>query len=195
LNTTFLTSIAKTGAAKGVESLAKLLKVPVKVAKPANAQLMNLDEVITRLGQTDYGHGLALFLEVTGELEGKVLITFTQEDIARICRLIPRVPKEAGPEHPLVRSALLEMCNILASSFMSAIAEYTDLDYLANPPEMTIDMLDAVFISVLTSICQTSGPVVYFDTELIIDVERFYGKILYFPSPGAIKKMLSRGGK
>jgi len=196
-NTAFLTNVASMGANKAAQSLSILLRAPVSITKPATAVLMTLDDVSSKLSEGNSGGGLALCLAISGDLEGKVLITFPEEDILRICRLIPRVPGNAGPEHPLVRSALLEMCNILASSFMSAIAEFTCLDYLASPPEMAIDMLDAIIISVLVDNQQCSEQVVFFDTELMIEVEPFRGKILYFPSNTAIGKLLTlkAGGK
>jgi len=80
---------------------------------------------------------------------------------------------------------------------MSAIAEYTGLDYLASPPEMAIDMLDAIIISVLVNNQQSSTQVVFFDAELMIEVEPFRGKILYFPTDSAITKLmeLQTGGE
>lgn len=156
---------------------------------------MSLDEVSERLSEKNHGGGLALGLEVTGELEGKVLITIFEQDIAAICKLIPRVPEGAGPENMLVRSALLEMCNILASSYMSAISEYTGLDYLASPPVMAMDMLDAIVISVLANNNPSSEQVMYFDAELIIKVETFRGSMLYFPSEKTIEIMTKIKGE
>lgn len=191
-----MTSVANVGTDKAVQSLSVMLKVPVHAAKSGTAKLLSLDEVSNRLSEKNHGGGLALGLEVTGDLEGKVLITIFQEDIPGICRLIPRVPQDVGLEHPLVRSALLEMCNILASSYMSAIAEYTGLDYLASPPVMAMDMLDAIVISVLVDNNPSTEQVMYFDAELMIQVEPFRGSMLYFPSEGAIARMtnLMTGG-
>lgn len=189
----FLGQIAAVGADRAAKSLSKLLRIPVSIAKPASAVLMSLDEVGPYLNAEASGDGLALCLTVLGDLEGKVLITFSSADISRVCRVIPRLPEDAGPEHPMVRSALLEMCNILASSFMSSIAEFTNLDYLACPPEMAIDMLDAIIISVLADQLSTEQ-VVFIDTELVIEVEPFQGKILYFPARPATENLLSLKG-
>jgi len=191
LLTDFLNNVASAGTTRAVQSLSQLLKTPVNIAEPATASLMSLDQVSARLAEQNHGGGLALGIEITGDLEGKLLLTFSAEDITRICRLIPRVPDNAGPEHPLVHSALLELCNILAGSFMSAISEYTGLDYQASPPILAIDMLDAIIISVLVDNNPSSEQVVFFDAQLRIEVEPFRGSILYFPTDSTTDKLIN----
>lgn len=174
-------------------ALSKLLQARVNVARPPKGWLMSLDEVARRLSEENQAGGLILGLEVFGDLEGKILLTFPEDDIERICTLMPRIPANADLNHPLVGSALLEMCNIMAGSFMSAIAELTGLDYLASPPVMAIDMLDAVIISVLAESSLANDQVAYFDTELRIEVQRLRGCMLYFPGNSATGKIIEMG--
>ncbi len=75
-----------------------------------------------------------LVLQLKGDLVGALSLNLSR----RMTHLLlePLVEEEIDPARPLSRSALLEMTNLIGSSFANSLAEATELSLLPSVPQL-----------------------------------------------------------
>ena len=83
-------------------------------------------------------------LGVVGDMQASVLLLFTPSDAELMCNLLG---VEAGTEIGV--SALMEIGNIVGTSYVNALAEMTGMEIEPTPPAAATDMLGAIVQSVL----------------------------------------------
>jgi chemotaxis protein CheC len=89
------------------------------------------------------------------------------------------------------QSAIMEVGNILASSFCDAIAEFLGLVLLPSPPNFVNDMVSAIIQSSLLEISMVADDVILFRTDLFDDERIFDGYVILFPNPEMLGRMLA----
>lgn len=76
-------------------------------------------------------------LAMTGDVVGKMLLMWPEDDARELARLMLDAPVAAPPDEEPQRSALSEAANIVASACLSSVATMTRLRLLPTPPELT----------------------------------------------------------
>jgi chemotaxis protein CheC len=89
------------------------------------------------------------------------------------------------------QSAIMEVGNILASSFCDAIAEFLGIVLLPSPPSFVNDMVSAIIQSSLIEISMIADDAILFRTDLADDQQIFDGYVILFPNPEMLGRMLS----
>jgi chemotaxis protein CheC len=89
------------------------------------------------------------------------------------------------------QSAIMEVGNILASSFCDAIAEFLGLVMLPSPPCFVNDMVSAIIQSSLIEISMVADDAILFRTDLSDEQRIFDGYVILFPNPEMLGRMLS----
>lgn len=90
----------------------------------------------------------------------------------------------------LGRSAIMEVGNILASSFCDALAELLGIVLLPSPPNFVVDMADSIIDPVIIHVGMVADEAILFRTNFS-DVENFIdGYIMFIPDPQILDRIL-----
>ncbi len=93
---------------------------------------------------------------------GYLYITFPDGSAKKIAEIL----LGDASDDEMVNSALMEIGNILSSSFCNATAEMLGITLLPTPPNFAIDYAMAVIDAIIAQIAEKSEHVIIFETEL-----------------------------
>jgi len=91
-------------------------------------------------------------------------------------------------------SAIAEIGNICASSYLSAISKLLDHVMLPSPPGVAVGMLGAILQYPASLVAEMSDYIVAIRTEFTIEDTRYPGFILYIPDPISQREILEKLG-
>lgn len=114
---------------------------------------------------------VAVYLGVEGDLNGHLMLMFTQQSACRMVDMLCEVP--AGSTTALDEigiSALAETGNVCGSSFLNALSDRTGLRIVPTTPAVITDMAGAILEAVVTELY------LYGDEVLIVETG-FNGEI------------------
>jgi chemotaxis protein CheC len=118
-----------------------------------------------------------------------VLLLFTPRDAELMCGLLG---VEAGTEIGV--SALMEIGNIVGSSYINALAEMTGLDLEPSPPAAATDFRSAIVETVLAERAGAGDSALLLDSDLVVEREDCSVSFLLVPDEGGVELMLGRLG-
>ncbi|HEY3764281.1 MAG TPA: chemotaxis protein CheC, partial [Gaiellales bacterium] len=119
---------------------------------------------------------------------GKVLLLFPDGAGEQLCELFgTRLDDEMG------RSALREVGNILASSYLNAVVEMTGLALDPQPPTIEVDLLGSLVARSLAS-SNAADPTVLMRSVMTVEASDASFAFLFVPQFGAVESLLDRLG-
>ena len=183
-----LREIGNIGSAHAATSLSNMLQARINMDVP-RVWLVPLERMSDALGEMDANRA-ALYLKVEGEAPGKALFILpilSAELIAKNLLYLDENPDIFHDE--MAQSALREVGNILVSSFVIALTQFSGILLQTSIPALAIDMIGAMLDAVLLEDGQIDDTVLIIDTKLsgLDDVE---GKFLFIPDEGSLDKLL-----
>ena len=183
-----LRELANIGSGTAATALSSMLGRPVDVSVPS-ARALPLAEAVEATGDPE-AEANAVVIPVIGDLTGVVLLLFSPEDAAGICRLLG-----VEPDSEWAESALGEIGNIVGTSYMNAMGAMTGLEMEPDPPLAARDMLGALVASVvMDQLDGTSDTTLLLDSELLVEGESCSMGFLLVPAAGGVQVLLERLG-
>ncbi len=96
--------------------------------------------------------------------------------------------EEEGRYSEMELSALNEIGNILAGSYLSSLADFTELPMFPSVPSLAIDMAGAILSSGLMQLGQMGDHALLIDTTFVEDQAEVEGHFILIPDPARMKK-------
>ena len=173
-----LQELANIGAAHSATTLSMMLNCHVSMNVP------EIDIVdIADMGQllTDEITSLVVF-ELQGEIPhgGFLVLHFPGDSAMRTANVLLGSGDTARPPGEMDQSAILEVGNIMISSFLSATSDLLGVMMLPSPPALVVDMTHAVIESLIASMTIEVDDVVLFRINLSSDEHEIAANILIF---------------
>ena len=130
-----LREIGNIGAGHAATALSTLLNKTIKINVP-KAQIVPFNDIINSIGGPE-NVVVGVFLRITGHINGNILIMMDQEDAFTIADMLifQKSPRTDGLTD-MQKSALLELGNILGSSYMVAMSDFTRLSIKVSVPSI-----------------------------------------------------------
>jgi len=178
------------GAIQASLAMTQLSGREVRVSFP-ESQVVELTEVPASLGGPE-ASVCGIFVGITGQLAGGVLMVLPERNLLLFHELLHRLPPGscAGPQE-VDESAIGELGNVLAASFISAIADETRLALKSQAPELKLDMCQAVIDSVLARFNQPGDRLLLTETVLFLDESQQVAcHLLLFLEPESLARLL-----
>ncbi len=159
-----LREVGYIGAGHAANALSKLIgqRIDVSVPIAATAPLTQLPETVGSREELVAG----IYLPVTGDLEGSVLLVFPQRSALVLADLLMK--REVGTATTLSeinQSALKEVGNILSGNCLTALSKFLGMRLVEHIPDFAHDMVGAVVDSIIVKFGQKA------EQALIIVVE------------------------
>jgi chemotaxis protein CheC len=180
-----LKELGSIGTGHAATSLSKLLNkdvyfsVPnVKIGEIKNLSSEFIDDVVA---------GVVIALQDLEEhRSGYLYIMFPEKSARKIASDLFGM-EELDEE--MYASTIMEVGNILSSSFCDASADFMDIILLPSPPNFAVDVPTAVIDSVVSQMAEKNDHIILFETSLSSDpdVEIFLAML---PEPGMLDNMM-----
>lgn len=121
-----LKEVGNIGAGNAATALSQLLNKPIDMAVP-KVQLLNFEEITDKVGGAEE-LVYAVFLRVEGEAPGNLFFILSPEAAMNLLSRIAGIELSSNEElGEMELSALSEIGNILAGSYLSSLADFTAL--------------------------------------------------------------------
>jgi chemotaxis protein CheC len=179
-----LRELANIGSGTAATALSSMCGTSIDIDVPRAAALP-LVEAIDSCGPPD-SEVTGVAVEVLGDMDATVLILFTDDDSAALCGLLGVEP---GTEMGL--SALGEIGNVLAASYVGALGSLTGLELEPAPPQVVTDMLGAMVGSVLLATAASDDVALLLDSSLKLEGAECSLSFLLVPTSEGVGRLLA----
>jgi chemotaxis protein CheC len=180
-----LLEIANIGSGNAATALSQLLGKPVEIGY-AEALLATLAEAADKIGAA--ASPSAVVDTPVADDGGKVLLLFPDGAGEQLCELFgTRLDDEMG------RSALREVGNILASSYLNAVVEMTGMTLDPQPPTIEVDLLGSLVQRSLQG-ARAEDPTVLMRSVMTVESSDASFAFLFVPQFGAVELLLEHLG-
>lgn len=189
-----LKEVGNIGAGHAATALSTILQKPIDMNVP-NVMVLPFSEIEEFLGGEDQII-VGIFLRVEGDIPGNMFFTMTIESAEELLqRLLYKDSTKQGHElSEMDVSALNEIGNILAGSYLSSLADFTNLKLAPSVPAVTVDMVGAILSFGLIQISQISDYAIVIDTAFLENNYQIEGHFFLIPDPEAFDQLFSALG-
>lgn len=181
--------VGNIGTGNAATALSQLINKKVEISVPA-INIVPFDEIFSRIGGDEVVVGV--IVRVLGDTPGNILFIF-EKDVA--LNLIEQLTGEREEYiTDMGYSVICEIGNIISSSYMNAIAKFTNLLITPSVPAATYDMLGAILSTTFIESGQFDDKVLDLETMFLQNNLEISGHFYYVPMPGSLEKMLNALG-
>jgi chemotaxis protein CheC len=182
-----LRELANIGSGKASGALSSMLGRSVDITVPS-ASVLPMAEAVGTIGDPEAEY-TGIVIPIVGEMPASVLLLFTPKDAELMCGLLG-----VESETEIGTSALMEIGNIVGTSYINALAEMTGMELEPAPPGAATDMLGAIVESVLAERAGAGDSALLLDSDLVVEREDCSVSFLLVPDAGGVELMLGRLG-
>jgi chemotaxis protein CheC len=182
-----LREIGNIGAGNAATALAKLLNRKIDMDIP-RVKIMDFREVSETLGGAELPVA-GIMLKVTGDLTGNILFVLKQQAAVILVNMLMGKPLDSIDDtdesyhefDEMEISALKEIGNILAGSYLSSLSTLTNLNIAPSVPDLAIDMAGAILSVPAIEFGKVGDTVLYIETEFTEGDKRVVGDFFLIP--------------
>ncbi|KXH80003.1 chemotaxis protein CheC [Sporosarcina sp. HYO08] len=163
-----LEEIGNIGAAHAATALSTLLARKIDMHVP-NVELVSFDEMFEVAGGAETVVA-GIYLRIEGDLTGNMFFVLPLDSANHLIRLLLSESYKDEKCDPLSNelgiSALQEVGNILAGSYLSALSDFTKLKITPTVPSIGFDMVGAIVSYGLIEASRYSDEIIVINTQI-----------------------------
>lgn len=137
-----LKELGNIGAGNATTALAQLLNCKVDMKVP-QVRLMSFQEVGAMMGGEEQVMA-GIFLSVEGDISGSMMFLVEKKSAAHLVSKLMGIDVDENNFSEMEISALKEIGNIIAGSYLNSLSAMTNLKILPTVPELCVDMAGAI---------------------------------------------------
>ncbi|REK76530.1 chemotaxis protein CheC [Paenibacillus paeoniae] len=188
-----LKEVGNIGAGNAATALSKLLDKPVDMGVP-KVSLLPFEEVAERVGGAEQ-IVIAVFLRVEGDAPGNMFFIIEEQSAKRMLnQLLSMNHQEDEGYSEMELSALCEIGNILAGSYLSSLADFTQLPMVPSVPAIAHDMAGAILSYGLMQYGEMGDSALLIETTFLEDRQSLEGHFFLIPDPESFNKIFKALG-
>ncbi len=184
-----LTEVGNIGAGNAMTALSSMIGQMVDIEVPA-VKILGFQEAI------DYAGGpektvVGIIVPIMDDIEGEILFLL-ENDIVElvVSTFFGTTDVDLLNLSPEMTSALTELGNIMAASYVNAIAELTGMKIQVEIPMLSVDMLGAIMSVPAAQMGELSDKLLYIDNLMVIDKVSVKSKMMLLPKVESLDKLL-----
>ena len=185
-----LREVANIGAGHAATALSEITGQRIMISVP-QINVAAIEDVPNQIGDAEEPVA-AVAIRIEGDLTGLTLLVFPQPIAHRIASLMMggRPVTQMGA---IEESALKEAGNILSAAYLNALAEFLGMRILNSPPQLAVDMSDAVLTTTFVETAGGASHVFCVESEFQLqnDAAPLRGFFLLLPDPASLRRMLT----
>lgn len=187
-----LKEIANIGAGNAATALSKLISKEVDMNVPL-VQVVGLNDISNFVGGAE-NVVVAVFLRIQGDMNGNMFFIMSMESAKVLLNAMMGSDTEALEFTDLEISAINEIGNILIGSYLSSLADFTQLNLQPSVPALAIDMAGAILSYGLLELGHSSDYALAIDTVFFQGNEEVEGHFFFLPDPDYLEKIFTALG-
>lgn len=187
-----LKELGNIGTGHATTALAEMTGIRIAISVP-EIGVMPITEIPGLVGEEEMMAGL--FFELSGDTTDYIQLLFAQDSALALVDIL--MGREVGSSTTLSEmdeSALMEIGNILTSSFATAWADFLGISLITSPPTLAVDMAGAVMDYILATVGMMTDEVILFKTVFEGESGLFSGYFMLMPDPESLKNVLKMLG-
>lgn len=188
-----LREIGNIGSGSAASSLAQMLQKPIEMHVP-DVRVLDYQSVIDEMGGPEKVI-TGILVTLCGDIEG--MIMFLLEDTFAKVVLGTFLGKENVKVIELDEgdfSAIKEMGNIMAGSYLGALSTMTGLTIDMSVPSMTVDMMGAIMNAPMIEFSEVGDKVLFINDGFIIDNVDIRSNIILIPTVQSLDILMKKLG-
>ena len=171
------------------QSLTALLEHPVRLTV-TGITCVAPGELPAVLAAADTDVVAGLLVQIGGETRGQIIILFPRRTVLRMLRVLLGAQEEPRPFSEREQSALQEVGNILASSFLSGLGDLLGKRLMSSPPEIHLDDLKALMGQVTANLGEHASEILVVQALFEDPEQRIEGQFFVLPEVASLEAML-----
>ncbi|CAM2893456.1 chemotaxis protein CheC [Paenibacillus sediminis] len=188
-----LKEVGNIGAGHAATALSRLLGKPIDMAVP-KVQMLPFEQIPDKVGGAEQVV-LAVFFRVEGEAPGNLFFIMTPLAAKKLLhRLAGLDVIQDDTFSEMEQSALAEIGNILAGSYLSSLADFTKLTMLPTVPALAMDMAGAILSYGLLQFGEMGDDALLIDTTFLEGHHEVEGQFFLIPDPHSFDKIFASLG-
>lgn len=185
--------IGNIGAGNTATALSQIVNKKIDMNVP-QVSIVPIEDVPDLVGGPD-ALIVAIFLRVYGKAPGNILFLMPKENAFYLVDdLMGRPHGTTQTLDEMDVSALKEVGNILAGSYLNAFFHFTSLSMLPSIPSLAIDMAGAVLNIVLVQLGQMGDHAMVIETKFLAEDDSINGHFFLVPDPGSLTTIVKAVG-
>jgi len=178
-----LREIGNIGAGNAATALADMLQGKIEMAVP-NVQILKFSELVSILGGEE-NIIAGILVAIHGSIDGFIMFVLEDKYAATLLDLIMM---DGGNRSSALnidemdKSALKEITNIVAGSYLTSIAALTGLNMEMSVPYLAIDMAGAILSVPISFYGAVGESVLLVETEFLSDDNKIIGHFFLIPN-------------
>lgn len=187
-----LREIGNIGSGHAATALSTLLQRRIDMSVP-EVWAVPFEEISAIVGQLDTPQAV-IYVKVEGEAPGKAVFFFPVESAEMVAQALFGTEETMDIySNELAQSALKEVGNILVSSFLIALTQFSGIPLQPSVPALAVDMIGAILDAILLEEGTLDDKVLFIDTQLS-GIPQIEGQFIFLPDDGSLKKLLGALG-
>lgn len=181
------------GTAHAATSLSELLGETLKMSVP-NIQILGYNETIARMGNPEE-LVTGVMIQMNGGLNGMMLYIQRLELINMVMeRLFQKSFTDLGAMGELERSALLEIGNIMISSYINAISSLAGITIGLTVPAFSVNMLGGILAVPMVEMAYETDKLMTIEGSFIYGGKQLRSNLLMVPEVEGLNLLLEKLG-
>lgn len=188
-----LKEIGNIGSSYAASSMSTMLSKSVEMHVP-EVRLMDFQSVIDEMGGPEKVIA-GILVDLSGDIEGMIMFLL-EESFTKIVldTLMGRQHINLTELDEADISAIIEMGNIMAGSYIGAISSLSGLSVKMAVPSMTVDMMGAVMDLPIIEFSKVGDKVLFIDDGFIIDNIDIKSNIILVPTVESLDILMKKLG-
>jgi len=187
-----LREIGNIGSGHAATALSTLLQRRIDMSVP-QVWAVPFEHVSAIVGQLDMPQAV-IYVKVEGDAPGKAVFFFPIESAEIVVQAL------MGTTEPIdiytdemAHSALKEVGNILVSSFLIALTQFSGIPLQPSVPALAVDMIGAILDAIFLEEGTLEDTVLFIDTQLS-GIPKIEGQFIFLPDEGSLERLLEAMG-
>ena len=187
-----LREIGNIGSGHAATALSTLLQRRINMSVP-RVWVVPFEQLPAIVGQLDTPQA-AIYVKVEGEASGKAVFFFPVYSAEIVVQALfgSNEPMDLYTDE-MAQSALGEVGNILVSSFLMALTQFSGIPLQPSVPALAVDMIGASLDAIFLEEGTLDDTVLFIDTQLS-GIPEIEGQFIFLPDQGSLKKLLGAMG-
>lgn len=193
-----LKEIGNIGAGNAATALSTLLNKKIDMNVPS-VSVISFNEMMELAGGLE-NIIACVFLRIEGDAPGSMYFILSLEQSERFIHQITGDSNFSieSSSSDIAISALQELGNIMAGSYLSALSNFTNLNLFPTVPALSIEMAGAVISAGLLEVSKVGDYAIVIDTELMEGDQKymnsFNGHFFLLPDPDSFETIFAALG-
>lgn len=188
-----LREIGNIGSGNAASALSSMLDRPVDIAVP-KITILDYETVVQNLGGPEQLL-VGLLLSLDGDVTGMIMFLLHKEFAHMVLNtLTGSTLEENGELDEFSESAIREVGNIMAASYVNAMAELTGLSINLSVPSLSIDMAGSILSVPAIYYANISDKIIFIEDEFNQKTDHAASHILLIPEVDSLQKIMTSLG-